>query len=281
MENKSAVQLYLELLKKTILFEIWLEYEPYLPASLHISKELPYEPVTVPLPLFIKQYAENHNLKIIKPNVLKSERQDGMDWPRAAHSMIGRERMNQLHEALETVVRENIEGDFIETGVWRGGSCIFMNGFLQANNITDRNIWVADSFEGLPTPNIEQYPRDFGDYLHSFDYLRVSLEQVQENFRKYDLLNDQVKFLKGWFKDTLPSAPIEKIAIARLDGDMYESTMDGLVNLYDKVSTGGYIIIDDYGLPPCAEAVTDFRNQRNLKAPITKIDVFGVYWRKE
>ncbi|WP_002149803.1 TylF/MycF family methyltransferase [Bacillus cereus] len=281
MENKSAVQLYLELLKKTILFEIWLEYEPYLPASLHISKELPYEPVTVPLPLFIKQYAENHNLKIIKPNVLKSERQDGMDWPRAAHSMIGRERMNQLHEALETVVRENIEGDFIETGVWRGGSCIFMNGFLQANNITDRNVWVADSFEGLPTPNIEQYPRDFGDYLHSFDYLRVSLEQVQENFRKYDLLNDQVKFLKGWFKDTLPSAPIEKIAIARLDGDMYESTMDGLVNLYDKVSKGGYIIIDDYGLPPCAEAVTDFRNQRSLKAPITKIDVFGVYWRKE
>ncbi|EJR37284.1 macrocin O-methyltransferase [Bacillus mycoides] len=281
MENKSAVQLYLELLKKTILFEIWLEYEPYLPASLHISKELPYEPVTVPLPLFIKQYAENHNLKIIKPNVLKSERQDGMDWPRAAHSMIGRERMNQLHEALETVVRENIEGDFIETGVWRGGSCIFMNGFLQANNITDRNVWVADSFEGLPTPNIEQYPRDFGDYLHSFDYLRVSLEQVQENFRKYDLLNDQVKFLKGWFKDTLPTAPIEKIAIARLDGDMYESTMDGLVNLYDKVSKGGYIIIDDYGLPACAEAVTDFRNQRNLKAPITKIDVFGVYWRKE
>ncbi|KWU66335.1 macrocin O-methyltransferase [Bacillus mycoides] len=281
MESKSAVQLYLELLKKTILFEIWLEYEAYLPASLHISKELPYEPVTVPLPLFIKQYAENHNLKIVKPDVLKSERQDGMDWPRAAHSMIGRERMNQLHEALETVVRENIEGDFIETGVWRGGSCIFMNGFLQANNITDRNVWVADSFEGLPTPNLEHYPKDYGDYLHSFDYLRVSLEQVQENFRKYDLLNDQVKFLKGWFKDTLPTAPIEKIAIARLDGDMYESTMDGLVNLYDKVSKGGYIIIDDYGLPACAEAVTDFRNQRNLKAPITKIDVFGVYWRKE
>ncbi|MEC3336606.1 TylF/MycF/NovP-related O-methyltransferase, partial [Bacillus cereus] len=62
--------------------------------------------------------------------------------------------MNQLQEAMETVVRENIEGDFIETGVWRGGSCIFMNGFLQANNITDRNVWVADSFEGLPAPNL-------------------------------------------------------------------------------------------------------------------------------
>ncbi|HDR7961424.1 MULTISPECIES: TylF/MycF family methyltransferase [Bacillus] len=281
MENKSAVQLYLELLKKTILFEIWLEYEPYLPASLHISKELSYEPVTVPLPLFLKQYVENHNLKIVDPNVSKSERQGGNDWPRAAHSMVGRKRMNQLHEAMETVVRENIEGDFIETGVWRGGSCIFMNGFLQANNITDRTVWVADSFEGLPAPNLEQYPKDYGDYLHTFDYLRVSLETVQENFRKYDLLNDQVKFLKGWFKDTLPSAPVEKIAIARLDGDMYESTMDSLVNLYDKVSTGGYIIIDDYGLVTCAEAVTDFRNERNLQAPITKIDDFGIYWRKE
>ncbi|GAB6496365.1 putative bacteriocin O-metyltransferase [Bacillus sp. UMTAT18] len=281
MENKSAVQLYLELLKKTILFEIWLEYEPYLPASLHISKELSYEPVTVPLPLFLKQYVENHNLKIVDPNVSESERQGGKDWPRAAHSMIGRKRMNQLHEAMETVVRENIEGDFIETGVWRGGSCIFMNGFLQANNITDRTVWVADSFEGLPAPNLEQYPKDYGDYLHTFDYLRVSLETVQENFRKYDLLNDQVKFLKGWFKDTLPSAPVEKIAIARLDGDMYESTMDSLVNLYDKVSTGGFIIIDDYGLVTCAEAVTDFRNERNLQAPITKIDDFGIYWRKE
>ncbi|KMP34882.1 TylF/MycF family methyltransferase [Bacillus albus] len=281
MENKSAVQLYLELLKKTILFEIWLEYEPYLPASLHISKELSYEPVTVPLPLFLKQYVENHNLKIVNPNVLNNERQGGKDWPRAAHSMVGRKRMNQLQEAMETVVRENIEGDFIETGVWRGGSCIFMNGFLQANNIKDRTVWVADSFEGLPAPNLEQYPKDYGDYLHTFDYLRVSLETVQENFRKYDLLNDQVKFLKGWFKDTLPSAPIEKIAIARLDGDMYESTMDSLVNLYDKVSTGGFIIIDDYGLVTCAEAVTDFRSERNIKAPMTQIDDFGIYWRKE
>ncbi|WP_459500761.1 TylF/MycF family methyltransferase [Bacillus sp. C1] len=281
MQNETAVHMYLELLKKTILFEIWLEYESYLPASLHLPKELHYEPITVPVPLIIKQYAEAHHLKIVKSDVSRDERALGSDWPRAAHSMIGRARINQLQEAMETVVRENIPGDFIETGVWRGGSCIFMSGFLQANNITDRNIWVADSFEGLPAPDIENYPQDFGDYLHTFDYLRVSLEQVQENFKKYDLLNEQVKFLKGWFKDTLPTAPIEQLAIARLDGDMYESTMDGLVNLYDKVSTGGFIIIDDYGLPMCAEAVKDFRKQRGIETPITPIDQFGAYWRKE
>ncbi|WP_242142334.1 MULTISPECIES: TylF/MycF family methyltransferase [unclassified Bacillus cereus group] len=281
MQNEIAVQLYLELLKKTILFEIWLEYEPHLPASLHITQELPYEPVTVPLPLFIKKYIEAHQLKIVNPVVSKEERQIGNDWPRAAHSMIGRTRMNQLQHAMETVIREHIEGDFIETGVWRGGACIFMRGFLKAHGITNRTVWVADSFQGLPAPNVQAYPQDSPDYLHTFDYLRVSLEQVQENFKKYDLLDDQVKFLKGWFKDTLPTAPIEKIAIARLDGDMYESTMDSLVNLYDKVSTGGFIIIDDYGLPACAEAVADFQKQRKIKFSLTEIDQFGAYWRKE
>ena len=93
---------------------------------------------------------------------------------------------------------------------------VFYEWVLQANNIKDRTVWVADSFEGLPAPNLEQYPKDYGDYLHTFDYLRVSLETVQENFRKYDLLNDQVKFLKGWFKDTLPSAPVEKLQLLAL-----------------------------------------------------------------
>ena len=134
MENKSAVQIYLELLKKTILFEIWLEYEPYLPASLHISKELSYEPVTVPLPLFLKQYIENHNLKSLiltfQTMSVKVAR-----IGQEAHSMVGRKRMNQLQEAMETVVKENIEGDFIETGVWRGGSCIFMNGFYKQTTL--------------------------------------------------------------------------------------------------------------------------------------------------
>lgn len=83
-------------------------------------------------------------------------------------------------------------------------------------------------------------------------YSRHSLEEVQENFRRYNLLDDQVQFLKGWFCDTLPTAPIEKLAVLRLDGDLYESIMDGLNALYDKVSPGGFIIVDDYGdFEPC------------------------------
>ena len=85
---------------------------------------------------------------------------------------------------------------------------------------------------------------------------------MQANFRAYRVLDDKVKFLKGWFKDTLPGAPIRSLAILRLDGDYYESTMDALTNLYDKLSVGGYVIIDDYGEDSwtyCQKAVDDYR----------------------
>jgi O-methyltransferase len=91
--------------------------------------------------------------------------------------------------------------------------------------------------------------------LHKARELAVSLEQVKANFDRYGLLDDQVRFLKGWFRDTLPVAPIERLAVLRLDGDMYESPMDTLVNLYPKLSEGGYVIVDDYGaIPACRQA---------------------------
>ena len=94
-------------------------------------------------------------------------------------------------------------------------------------------------------------------------------------------MDDQVCFLKGWFKDTLPTAPIEKLAILRLDGDMYESTMDGLRSLYHKLSPGGFLIVDDYGaVDACREAVCDFRNEHGIDDEIVKIDWGGVYWQK-
>ena len=148
--------------------------------------------------------------------------------------------------------------------------------------MTDRRVWVADSFEGLPPPDREKYPADAEDILYTLPQLAVSLEQVQSNFERYGLLDDQVKFLKGWFKDTLPKAPIEKLAFARLDGDMYESTMDALVALYPRLSPGGFLTVDDYGsVPACAQAVTDYRKEHGIKEPIQRIDNDGVFWRRE
>ena len=165
--------------------------------------------------------------------------------------------------------------------MWRGGSTIFMRAVLKAHGVSDRVVWVADSFEGLPRPNEAQYPQDTGDVLYSHKELAVSLEQVKANFRRYDLLDEQVRFLKGWFRDTLPDAPIKELAVLRLDGDMYESTMDALRSLYPKLAPGGYLIVDDYGaIPACRRAVTDFREAQGIHEPIETIDWTGVWWRR-
>jgi O-methyltransferase len=211
----------------------------------------------------------------------RGKRVEGQDWPRRAVSMIGERRMTQLQRAVEDVLARGVPGDLIETGVWRGGACILMRAVLMAYGVRDRRVWVADSFEGLPAPDPARYPADRGIAFHTFEQLAVPLDEVRRNFDRYRLLDEQVVFLKGWFRDTLKDAPIARLAVLRLDGDLYESTMDALAALYDKVSPGGYVIVDDYGgIAACASAVTDFRRARGIAAPIRRIDATGVYWIK-
>lgn len=201
--------------------------------------------------------------------------------PTSARTMIGRERLDNLQFCVERALADRVPGDLIETGVWRGGSTIFMRAILKAHGVKNRRVWVADSFEGLPPPNTEKFPEDEGDELYTKEVLSVSLEEVKKNFRRYGLLDDQVKFLKGWFRDTLPDAPVERLAVARLDGDMYESTMDALVSLYPKLSPGGFLIVDDYGgIEACRKAVHDYRDEHGIKEEIKRIDWNGVYWRR-
>lgn len=208
----------------------------------------------------------------------------GQDWPSVAHSMIGRKRMDNLRLAVSSVVENGVPGDMVETGVWRGGACIYMRAILKSYGATDRTVWVCDSFEGLPKPDAA-YVADKDDMLYkAADVLAISKEQVANNFRIYGLLDDQVSFLKGWFKDTLPTAPIDQIAVLRLDGDMYQSTMDALQALYPKVSPGGYVIIDDYhALESCSQAVHDYlkNEQPDEVADIKEIDGTGVYWVRQ
>ena len=210
-----------------------------------------------------------------------SRRIQGGDWPTLASTMIGIPRLDNIQSCIENVLEDAVPGDLIETGVWRGGAVIFMRGVLKAYGVTDRTVWAADSFEGLPPPNASKYPLDAGIHLEQYRELAVSLEDVRHNFERYELLDEQVRFLEGWFRDSLPNAPIEKLAILRLDGDLYESTMDALANLYDRVSRGGYVIIDDYGvIAACKQAVHDFRAARGIHDPIVAIDVQGAFWRR-
>lgn len=234
---------------------------------------------------------ENLYLDLMKSCLLNSIYQDdkynelkrhtGRDWPLKAHTMIGRKRLNNIQYCVEKTIKDKIPGDLIETGVWRGGATIFMRAILKVYNVKDKKVWVADSFEGLPPPDLHNYPQDKGLDLYTFKNLAVSLDTVKENFKRYNLLDNQVIFLKGWFKDTLPQAPINKLSVLRLDGDLYESTLEALKYLYPKLSIGGYVIIDDYGaIKPCRQAVNYYRKHNKIREPIFSIDHTGIYWRK-
>jgi len=205
-------------------------------------------------------------------------REFGTDWPSIAYSMVGCRRLDNLQWCVESVLQEGVPGDLIETGVWRGGACILMRAILKLYAIEDRCVWLADSFQGLPAPSLDA---DRGYDLSENRYNAVSLEAVQAAFERFGLLDGQVRFLKGWFKDSLPTAPINSLAILRMDGDLYESTMDALVSLYHKVSRGGFIIVDDYHpWPPCKRAVDEYRARNNILAPLQEIDGMGVFWKK-
>ena len=207
----------------------------------------------------------------------------GRDWPARADSMIGLARMENIQHCVETVIDEDVPGDLIETGVWRGGATIVMRGVLKAHGDTSRTVWAADSFEGLPAPDAARYPADAGDTFHKQTGLAVGVEQVKHNFERYGLLDDQVKFLVGWFKDTLPTAPIEELSVLRLDGDLYESTWQAIEALYPKLSPGGFCIVDDYGdlVAQCQRAIHDYRDAHGITEEIVDIDGFGAYWRKD
>lgn len=206
-------------------------------------------------------------------------RAEGRDWPIFAHTMVGRARLDALHEHLEQVLADDVPGDVIEAGVWRGGCSMFMRGLLRAHGVTDRTVYVADSFEGLPAPSAE-YPADRDGLFHTSELLRIPLEQVQDNFRRYGLLDEQVAFVPGWFSETLPALVGQTWALIRLDGDMYESTMDGLRHLYPGLAVGGFLVIDDWSIPACQEAVEDFRREYGIVEEIHPIDWTGAYWRR-
>lgn len=209
-----------------------------------------------------------------------SQRNEGLDWPERAHTMIGIKRLNNLQSSLDYIRTNNIEGDLIETGVWRGGACIFMKYYVDLYKM-NKKIFVADSFEGLPEPDLQKYPQDVNDTHYQIDYLKVSLEEVRNNFSLYGVLDENVVFLKGWFKDTLENNPqIGKLSLLRFDGDMYGSTMDVLGSLYHKIVNKGILIVDDYCLPNCVKAITDFRNVNEIKDEIETVDKCGIFWYK-
>ena len=205
----------------------------------------------------------------------------GLLGPTVAHTMVGVDRLDNVRRLAQAALDQNIPGDFIETGVWRGGCCILMRGILAVNAVRDRKVYVADSFAGVPPPRPDVYPADRDLRLDLSTELAVSLADVKENFRRYGLLDDQVVFVEGLFSKTLPALDAKPFALVRLDGDLYESTHIALQCLYPKLSPGGFLIVDDYGvIDACRQAVDDYRAEHNIDAPINWIDRTGIWWRR-
>jgi len=269
---------YLELLKKVLTASVYDESAWSVVESGRLSSPLrPFRFAGDLLRKFCVATLRRRSLLLVRANPFSAEgRAEGRDWPMFGYTMVGHRRLDNVQECVETVLREKVPGDFIETGAWRGGTAIFMRALLQAHGVRDRKVWVADSFEGLPVPT----SRADGHDLSQVDHLKVSLEQVRANFARFGLLDGQVEFLKGWFRDTLPGAPIGDLAILRLDGDLHSSTMDSLRALHHKVKKGGFVIVDDYySWESCRRAVTEFLAEKGLKPEIRPIDWTGAYWR--
>lgn len=171
---------------------------------------------------------------------------------------------------FETILRhyskiKDVNGDIVECGVWRGGFSIFL-----AHLFKYKNIWVADSFEGFQPLNEANYQFEGERHTPNFTMtplgpIGISLEEVKQHFLDYGLENeDRINYLKGFVNQTLPSAPIKHISLLRIDVDSYSATLEVLDNLYNKVSSGGYIIFDDSGLPESLEAIKTFFTKHNL-----------------
>jgi O-methyltransferase len=268
----SPEELYLALLKQC-LTRLAFE-EPY------ASLLAPRRRVAAKVLAAVQTRLTRHGLEIVRRSPPRTGRVEGRDAPAQAETMIGLHRLDNIQFCVTEVIRRSVPGDLIETGVWRGGATIFMRAVLKAYDDTTRAVWVADSFRGLPPPS-GKYQADSGDLHWTRPELAVSVDDVRANFARYGLLDDQVKFLEGLFQDTLPSAPIDQLAVVRLDGDMYESTIVALEELYPKLSPGGFLIVDDYGaLKGCRQAVDDYRRDHGISEPLVEVDWTGVFWQR-
>lgn len=273
----DAGELYLELLKGCLTRSLFLEEQHDEPRLVGWRRRVRDT---------INRVERNLDWRVLERAAPSAkDRFEGRDFPQSAETMAGHLRLENIRQCVYAVLEDGVAGDLIETGVWRGGSSIFMRGVLAARGVSDRTVWVADSFQGLPSASADAHPVDRAYDMDGFAGLAVGLDQVEANFAKYGLLDEHVRFLVGWFKDTLAAAPIEQLAVARLDGDLYESTIDAITALYPKLSIGGYLIVDDYNAPlfadACGQAIRDYRAQHGISEPLQTIDWTGVYWRRE
>lgn len=270
----SGADLYLDLLARCLTRDLFLDEEV---RNVDLREWPGGEPEG------LRDMLRQRRWRVVRPGADRETRATGNDWPPHAETMVGLARLANVRQLTETALADGVPGDLVETGVWRGGTAIYMRAVLAAAGDTARTVVACDSFAGLPEADAERFPMDVPLRLHEHRELAVGLDRVRANFARYGLLDEQVRFVPGWFRDTLPglAAELDAIAVLRLDGDMYESTIDALTHLEPLVAPGGFVIVDDYnGIEACRQAVTDHRAARGITDEIHEVDWTAVWWRK-
>jgi len=188
------------------------------------------------------------------------------------HTMCSVARLRGLHEALKWVAASRLDGDVVECGCARGGSAALLALTLRQLG-EQRNLWLFDTFEGLPAPSVDDPDREIAE-LYTGSCLG-QLDEVRDSFHAWGIANG-VQFVKGLFQDTIPQSTIGPIALLHIDGDWYDSVKVCLEELYDKVVPGGIIQFDDYGYWKGArKAVDEFFMQRKISVRLKKLDYSG------
>lgn len=203
------------------------------------------------------------------------------------YSMTSAERMYALYKAVNYITDAGIEGDFVECGVWRGGSMMVAAGALLARGDTGRHLHLFDTYEGLPKPDTDKDVDIWGNRAidgwlpnrvddEASHWAEASIEEVTANLLSTGYPADHLHFVKGLVERTIPQHAPGKIALLRLDTDWYESTKHELEHLYERLSLHGVLIIDDYGhFKGARQAVDEYFESRRIPALLNRIDYTG------
>ena len=217
------------------------------------------------------------NVQISHPrSLLKSFRMMRLVYRVRGYTAVFVPRLVALYKLSEEINQRSVPGDIVECGVYNGGSAAIMASLCEKSPIS-RNVWLFDSFEGLPKPSDKD-----GEEAPAYEgWCHGDLSKVKEVLRKLRIPESRVHIVKGWFQDTFPSAQIRDIAILHIDADWYESVKLCLEKFYDSVQPGGYIILDDYGdWEGCRIATDEFLKKRALDMKLIQVDYTGFYFQK-
>jgi len=235
---------------------------------------------------------ERRGIYITKDKMLVSleDIQDDEFWkiiaPCKPYTMTSVQRMYGLYQSVNYILDNNIPGDFVECGVWRGGSSMIIAKLLVKKKVKNRRIYLYDTFEGMSEPTQNDFDLDgkmATDLLNeniedkeNSVWCLASLPDVQKNLRSTGIADNQLVFIKGKVEDTIPSTCPEKISFLRLDTDWYESTKHELIYLYPILEKNGVLIIDDYGhWGGCRKAVDEYFTQQPNKILLNRLDYTG------